>query len=588
VTPFVQDSDFTLYVGDALEVLREMPDESVHCVVTSPPYWGLRDYGTGAWDGGDPDCDHMEELRSSSYNVGFNERWGNAAGDKKQEERGKRPFKDACGKCGATRVDQQLGLEPTPDEYVRNMVDVFREVRRVLRRDGTCWVNLGDSYAQGHGGSSTEGNYTMRKAARGDATTPERREPLRCEWCGWLAPGYTALADHVATARHKPDDDGNYRRKGGVRNVVPGLKPKDLCGIPWRVAFALQADGWYLRSDIIWAKPNPMPESVTDRPTKAHEYVFLLTRSPRYFFDQEAVRESAAWERWGDQTNGKHEGQQTGAGWIGSASKEELQRRSTKTKKPDGWATHDGGHGSFHREGREKGAENHVEARGRNIRSVWEIATQPYPEAHFATFPEALPDRCIRAGTSERGCCPVCGAPWERVIEFTEESVYAKMKKDTGLHWTEMRNQRSERGVTRQSDNMGGNTANAKGTVPSLKGRDRKHNGWRPSCNCTVPHPGDEFGTVVGLNPDPAPCTVLDPFMGSGTVALVARRLGRRSIGVELNDSYAALCARRLQQLSLFAGEPEPTPVLSKHRGLTGGAYSPPGQSPHSNARGKP
>src|SRR4029450_12738956 len=140
------------------------------------------------------------------------------------------------------------------------------------------------------------------------------------------------------------------RSSGRARMDVGGLKPKDLVGMPWRLAFALQADGWYLRADIIWSKPKPMPESVTRRPTKAHEYVFLLTRSPRYFFDQEAVRESAEWQRWGDQTNSKHEGQQSGAGWIGSASKAELQRRATKTKKPDGWDTGPGGHGTVHRD----------------------------------------------------------------------------------------------------------------------------------------------------------------------------------------------------------------------------------------------
>src|SRR5262249_2145142 len=190
LTVYVADPDFTLHYGDVTDVLPRLPDSSVHCVITSPPYWGLRDYGI---------------------------------------------------------PDRQLGLEATPDEYVTRMVAVFREVRRVLRGDGTLWLNLGDSYA-----------------ARGNTGGMDS-----------LAKPHQALGEN------------------GWRPPPPGLKSKDLVGVPWRLAFALQADGWYLRADIVWAKPNPMPESVTDRPTKSHEYVFLLTRSPRYYYDQEAVREPA-------------------------------------------------------------------------------------------------------------------------------------------------------------------------------------------------------------------------------------------------------------------------------------------------------
>jgi DNA modification methylase len=205
MTPFVQDVDFTLYVGDVRDVLAGLPDESVQCVVTSPPYWGLRDYGTGLWEGGDTDCDH----RTHSEPIHEGGRQGNAYGTPPGAYRTHRRVSlDECGKCGARRVDQQLGLEPTPEFYVENMVQVFREVRRVLRRDGTLWLNIGDSYA------------------------------------GHNLPGWR---------------DGNEDKNGGASNkngvgYVPGLKPKDLCGIPWRLAFALQADGWYLRSDIIWLR----------------------------------------------------------------------------------------------------------------------------------------------------------------------------------------------------------------------------------------------------------------------------------------------------------------------------------------------
>ena len=213
-----------------------LASDSVQCVVTSPPYWGLRDYG----------------------------------------------------------ATDQVGLESSPREYVAKLVSVFRDVRRVLRDNGTLWLNLGDTYT-------------------------------------------------------------------GVGN---GLKQKDLVGIPWRVAFALRADGWYLRSDIIWNKTNPMPESVTDRPTKSHEYLFLLTKSPRYFYDAEAIEEPASWERWGDQTEKKaHTGK---AAHLGGKTIGELPIRDKKNK-----------------------------------RSVWTITTQPYSEAHFATFPEKLVEPCILAGSRE-------------------------------------------------------------------------------------------------------------------------------------------------------------------------------------------
>jgi DNA modification methylase len=404
VTPFVQDVDFTLYVGDAVEVLRELPDESVHCCVTSPPYWGLRDYGTGQWDGGDADCDHQRQSDVSRGSSGLD--------GATTTQGGAYAWKDVCGKCGATRVDQQIGLEATPEAFVESMVAVFREVRRVLRRDGTVWLNLGDSYAGSGKGPSNDGSKQRTNS-------------------GSLIPGTRNLgqiAGGQAPTEWLP--------------VPQGIKGKDLVGIPWRVAFALQADGWYLRSDIIWAKPNPMPESVTDRPTKAHEYVFLLTRSPRYFFDQEAVRE--AYEGDPEYRYGRVGAYQNRAiNGLGDGT------TPTRIVGPDGRrkTTVKGGEASLqHRDG-ERWPNG-----GRNIRSVWEIATQPYAEAHFATFPEALPERCIKAG------CPDGG-------------------------------------------------------------------------------------------------TVLDPFMGSGTTALVARRLGRKSVGIELNPEYAKLCARRLQQLSLFGGQ---------------------------------
>jgi DNA modification methylase len=457
----VRDPDFTLLVGDVRDALSELPDESVHCVVTSPPYWGLRDYGTGQWEGGDPDCDHAEK---PSRNDG-----GRRISDGVEFSRATHKwaqFMSVCGKCGARRVDRQLGLEPTPDEYVENVVAVFREVRRVMRRDATLWLNLGDAFAD-----------------------------------------------------------------------------KQLQGLPWRVAFALQADGWYLRADIIWSKPNPMPESVTDRPTKAHEFLFLLTRSPRYFYDADAIRERyETWEHHAkyhsapqrdDQTNKNAEhGRGGGHGGLrgsGQASGNEL----TTARGPDGRrkTTVLGQDGSAqHRDG-----ERWPNPSGRNKRSVWEIATEPYPDAHFATFPTALVEPCVLAGTSERGCCPECGAPWVREIS-QQENLHPG---DSGSNDVQGLAQRGKRP-----------DGKAIGTVMRERheaGRARTTLGWWPSCPHTEPK---EWGAGP---PTPVPCTVLDPFLGSGTTALVARKHGRRSIGIELNPEYAQLAAKRLSQLSLLA-----------------------------------
>ena len=261
-----------ILVGDCLESLDYIPSGSVHTCVTSPPYFGLRDYGH----------------------------------------------------------DGQIGLEQTPAEFVAKLVDVFREVHRVLRDDGTLWLNLGDSY--GAVGGNTYAGFNQRWSGTGGAGSKQD-----------------------ATLAGVTD-----------RKIDTGMKPKNLLGIPWRVALALQADGWYLRQDIIWHKPNPMPESVRDRCTKAHEYIFLLTKSPRYYFDAAAIEEPAKWERWGNQTeNKKHSGT---AKHLGGKTLAELPIRDKK-----------------------------------NRRSVWTVATKPFKGAHFATFPPDLIEPCILAGCPEGG-----------------------------------------------------------------------------------------------------------------------------------------------------------------------------------------
>lgn len=308
-----------IITGDVRDVLPTLESESVQMCVTSPPYWGLRDYGTATWEGGDADCMHRIPATGSTQNKGNNGKIGS-------------PFIGDCGICGARRIDAQLGLEPTPDEYVANMVAVFRDVRRVLRDDGTCWVNMGDSYAcAGLGGPQRDcsGGFSGK-----DQGTRGRQ-------------GYSAASG------------------ANINKRVPNnIKPKDLVGMPWRLAFALQADGWYLRQDIIWHKPNPMPESVTDRCTKAHEYIFLLSKSARYYFDADAIKEDGSGKRSG---NTKHK-------YVGV---DDPVHRTKQGLLAEHWII------------REKV----------NKRSVWTVQSQPYADAHFATFPEKLIEPCILAGS---------------------------------------------------------------------------------------------------------------------------------------------------------------------------------------------
>lgn len=378
----------TILNGDVIDCLRSLPDACVQCVVTSPPYWGLRDYG----------------------------------------------------------VEGQIGLEPTPGEYVEKMIEVFREVKRVLRDDGTLWLNLGDSYASAWacGRRNVVGNGSME----------------------------------------------NGKRDSRPNRVSGDIKEKDMVGIPWRVAFALQADGWYLRSDIIWSKPNPMPESVTDRPTKSHEYVFLLAKRERYFYDTDSIREPP-----------------TG-----------------RTGPMRFWKKGMEGQAKGNRNDAERVVQNDGSI-GRNRRTVWEIATQSTPEAHFATFPEALVEPCIKAGTSARGACPECGAPWRRVVERVRDHGLAPVTggKTANLAETHRWNRLNRRLKA----------ARAAGVDPHNLFRHGTTLGWQPSCTC---------GTE-----ETVPCVVLDPFGGSGTVAKVARDLGRSSILIEINPEYVEIMKKRLR-----------------------------------------
>ena len=279
--------------GDCLEVLKTLPSESINCCITSPPYWGLRDYGHNG----------------------------------------------------------QIGLESTPEAYVARMVEVFREVRRVLREDGTCWVNLGDSYA-------SNGCYIN----------------------SWLEKEHNKDKKHLHTKNHE-----RYEDRKAFRGGEYGIKAKDLVGIPWRVAFALQSDGWYLRQDIIWHKPNPMPESVTDRCTKAHEYIFLMSKNPNYYFDNESIKERSVWDVDGNGTIKRAERQREGL-----KSNPTEMKNGIRIKYPNG----------KHGEGQQSPKTIYGK---RNKRSVWSVNVKPYKEAHFATFPKELIEPCVLAGCPKDG-----------------------------------------------------------------------------------------------------------------------------------------------------------------------------------------
>jgi len=334
--------------GDARHI--PLTDQSVQCVVTSPPYWGLRDYKLEpkVW-GGRKGCNHEWHIKSKAASSGqrYSETSSLQGGkDTQALSATHEPQSSQFCLCGAWLGT--LGLEPTPNLYVQHIVEIFREVKRVLRDDGTLWLNMGDSYA--------------RPIEKGVKFQPS---------------GKSYLTNRAAV-------------EGLTGPDIPfGLKPKDLVGMPWRVAFALQADGWWLRSDIIWSKPNPMPESVTDRPTKAHEYLFLLTKSERYYWDQEAVKEDSVY--WGLNSP--------------ESIKSPYGQGFTRRAKMPGWNMTDTretyGMGAGNSGLRDLRRKAHTEglSPSRNIRTVWEIATQPFPEAHFATFPEALVEPCIKAGS---------------------------------------------------------------------------------------------------------------------------------------------------------------------------------------------
>ncbi|MBA7649667.1 hypothetical protein ES703_57465 [subsurface metagenome] len=462
--PFYQDNHNTIYCLDFRE--NDLPDECVQCVVTSPPYWGLRKYSGEQeliW-GGDNNCVHqwVDVIKPDDAGQGHytgRTRWQHIA--KEAQEKGvavrdieptawaKGGFKTGfCSLCGAWKG--AYGLEPTPEMYVQHTIEILREIRWVLRKDGVVFWNIGDSYAT--------------HASGGKAYAHNFRPP------------------DVAIR------EGIDQPKPTAKSI--GLKEKDLCLIPFRIAIAAQEDGWWVRSVIIWSKPNPMPESVTDRPTESHEYILMLTKSAKYYWDQEAVREEySPTVRWGGDT------------YKGAVKK--------------------GTHGEDGGLDRERSC---FPGAGRNIRSVWEFPTQPYPEAHFAVFPEKLPELCIKAATPEVGCCSKCGAPWVRITKPSEE--YAEL---LGKDWNIQEKDKAEGKISGH---------HRKHDAPSVTAQYQTI-GWKPSCNCNTLKP-------------PVPSLVLDPFMGAGTTLKVAKKLNRKATGYEISQEYCQLSADRCRQQVLL------------------------------------
>lgn len=547
---YLDDGDVRLYVGDARALLAQLPDESVHAIATSPPFFGLRDYGTGTWEGGDPDCEHSV---------------GGQVPDSKNPgaiRTGMRPGADAwrCRICGAKRVDAQIGLEATADEWAAAIVGVMREARRVLRADGSLWIECGDSYA---------------------SDVP------------YYAPD--SMNDRSAASRAK-----------GTRPQASGeLKPTDLIGAPWMLAFALRADGWYLRGTYIWEKPDCMPESVENRCTTSHSYVFHLTRSSEdpvlwthrdgrgtrrkpkpdyrwvhrqtgqettepqegrewkrvnlwrgraYFFDRDAIREpfsdySAGGDggSFGAKADGVRvwEGGSRGTPRYIRARPEDAGEHVQPTLEGDIPAPEvrgPDGRRSLHIEA---GANSHQHRdgtrwpslEGRSPRSVWRITTEAssfglcpvcrtyWPEraparhcgeqvvAHFAVWPHELVGKIIGAATSEGGCCADCGAPRVRRVEREQVRDHE----------------------TTAGNGLGRRDVDGYGVRDGIR-VETAMLGWQPTCECDA---------------ETVPCTVLDVFGGSGTTARQARRMGRHAILLELSPDYAEIATHRLSQQAL-------------------------------------
>jgi len=436
--------------GNARDVLQGMPPDFIHCGVTSPPYFGLRKYNGG------------EEVWPDGW-------------------------------------EGQLGGEPTPDLYIQHLVQIMREVRRVLRPDGVFWLNIGDSWAGSGKGQMGDGSHAAKHGEK----------------------------QHTNTGAIL----------GGLPKMVMGngIKPLDMVLIPSLLALALREDGWYVRSEIVWQKNNPMPESVNGvrferckkkvdgewqdcpgcpkcspndgyilrkgswRPTDSHEIILMLTKTNHYFCDKEAVLEQGVYPAGEARQGGNgHKSMKSGS-------------RTTEGLHNKEWV----GNG------------------GRNLRSVWQFPTKPGKFNHYAAYPPKLPEICLKSSTSEKGCCPKCGSPWARVVE-RGESTYARIKRETGHDWSDMQRQSVDLGAALKCGELAcGGTRLPSGAAPHLEPVASNTIGWRPTCACDS-------------NLSPIPCRVLDPFSGAGTTAMVAEQLGLDSFSIDTSAEYIQIAKDRI------------------------------------------
>lgn len=377
--------------SDVIKFLKSLPDGCVHCIITSPPYYGLRDY----------------------------------------------------------KVDGQIGLEGSPQQFIAKLVEVFDECRRVIHQSGTLWLNIGDSYCTGPKNRTHDSSMST---LQGSQKTQEasRRQPSK---------------------------------------IHDGWKPKDMLGMPWRLAFALQDAGWYLRSDIVWAKKNSMPESVSDRPSKSHEYIFMLAKSKKYFYDIDAVRQK-----------------------LKPSSVARLGQDVNNQK------------GSDRIEGKKNGNMKAVgSGDGAALRTVWHMSVGRSSVKHFATYPRHLVRPCVRAGTSGKGCCPTCLEPWVRIVEKIRRPT--RPGTNSKIHGGKNGWMNVDRDI--RHDNGGETGAVIGNRDPRRHVTERILRGWKQNCKCE--------------SAEPVPCLVLDPFLGSGTTIAVAVEEGRRGVGCELNPEYCRI-----------------------------------------------
>jgi DNA modification methylase len=463
-------------VGDARAVLAGLPEASVHTCICSPPYFGLRNYSTEPQEwGGSPGCQHVWTTQAIRDRHGDDGLAGNLEGsrDSQAQTRGDRRS-DTCSLCGCWRGE--LGAEPDPDLYCAHLVEVFRAVKRVLRPDGTCFVVIGDSFASGPVGRFNGGSELLKGRQ---------------------------LDGHISSGR-------------ADKSKLPGIQPKEILGIPWLFAFAMRRDGWMIRQEIIWAKPSCMPESVTDRCTRAHETVFMFVRQGRYFYDAEAIKEPAE---------------------VRDYSPDKIHRERNVGGRDDGYTGTNGGYGLGH-------------YGSRNKRSVWTVNPQPFSARdlgitevdHYASFPAALVDPMIRAGTSQRGVCAACSAPWRRVVERERYATRPKAVGKYGDLDTDIRS-------TGPSNIAFGLATRTMSEVATID--------WAPTCACNAG--------------DPRPATVLDPFAGAGTTGLAAQRLGRDAILIELNPQYCEIIEKRLEADRLARD-----PILREQAAARAGGWTAP------------